>query len=91
MGLTFWQPMFAKCHNLIRPRVVSWLIAEESSSGIEERMRERHVEIYSAEKLKTVKLHGSGGRQLQGGVVWPLRISGAASCKRGGVVLFRVG
>ena len=36
LGLTFWQPMFAKCHNLIRPRVVSWLVAEESSSGIEE-------------------------------------------------------
>ena len=42
------------------------------------------MEIYSVEKLKTVKLHGSGGRQLQGGVVWPLRISGAASCKREG-------
>ena len=40
------------------------------------------MEIYSAEKLKTVKLHGRGGRQLQGGVVWQLRISGAASCKR---------
>ena len=36
LGLTFLQPMFAKCHNLIRPHVVYGLIAEESSSGIEE-------------------------------------------------------
>ena len=36
------------------------------------------------------RLHGSGGRQLQGGVVWPLRICLAASYKREGerVVLF---
>ena len=35
--------------------------------------------------------YAKGWQAAARGVVWPLRISGAASCKREGVVLFRGG
>ena len=36
LGLTFLQPMFAKCHKLVRPLVDLWMAAGNQSSGIEE-------------------------------------------------------